>query len=90
MERARGRVGGAPARKAVGILAAHAEAMGPQPLVERARGAQHKQAPLDMTSLKVALDELAFDATKFREQSRPLLDVGDGKLVTSCCIGVEE
>ena len=65
---------------AVGILAAKAEALGPQPKAELAHGAQCHQDPLNMDSLSVALEELEAQAIQFRKKSRPLLDDGDGKL----------
>ena len=67
-------------RKAVDILAAKAESMGPLPRAELAHRVIIKPESLGMGNLGTALDDSEATAVKFRERSRPLLDGGDGKL----------
>ena len=66
-------------RTAVGILADQSASMGPLPKAELAHGAKHRPDPLCMDSLCQRLQEMEADAKKFRQESRPLLDDGDGK-----------
>ena len=76
---AQGEGGVARRRTAVGILADQSASMGPLPKAELAHGAKNRPDPLCMDSLCQRLQEMEADAKKFRQESRPLLDDGDGK-----------
>ena len=75
--------GRAGQRRAVAILSAKAESVGPLPRADLARNASKSSGLLGMDSLSVVLEDLEETARTFREKSRPLLDNGEGKLMES-------
>ena len=77
---AQGAGGVARRRAAVGILADQAVSMGPLPKAELAHRAKHRPEQRCMDSLCEMLQKMEIEARKYRQESRPLLDDGDGKL----------
>ena len=76
---AQGAGGVARRRAAVGILADQAVSMGPLPKAELAHRAKHRPEQRCMDSLCEMLQKMEIEAQKYRQESRPLLDDGDGK-----------
>ena len=76
---AQGAGGVARRRAAVGILADQAASMGPLPKAELAHRAKHRPEQRCMDSLCEMLQKMEIEARKYRQESRPLLDDGDGK-----------